>query len=800
MARRTSGVIPNLANGVSQQAPALRLPSQGEEQENRYSTIIDGLKDRPPSEFVAKLKESIAAGAFVHIINRDVNEQYVMITDGTTVEVYDFEGNAKTVTAPAGYTYLSSGVTTPKTDLTALTIHDYTFIVNKKETPAEAVSPISPLRQPEALVNVIAGNYGKKYRIKINGPSVALVTTPDGTGTGDVNQLDTSTIASDLLTALAAAGFDDGVDWQTRRYNNALHIKNLAGDDFDISVEDGQGGNAMKVVKDRTQHFSDLPFNGPDAFVCEVLGDDSTGFDNYWVKIDANGGDNASVAWRETVKPGVKLSLDAATMPHTLVRNADGTFTFNAATWDQRKCGDGDEISPPPSFIGNPITAVYLHRNRLTFLAGENVVASRSGSFFDFYRTTATALLDDDPIDVSASTDKVALLKSAVPYQKQLVVFSDQTQFLLSGNNEQFTPKTVSMLPITNYVSDPTVPPIAVGPSIFFSAVRGDYQAVWEYVVNYSANGPIGDGTETTDTAPSYIPAGMTKLIGTSNENVLCGLTDGDPDGLYVYRFYYQENKKVQSSWSRWTLPGTTILDGAFINSVLFLVVSRDDGVYLEKLQMQPSAKDVGIDFLVHLDRRVHTDDLAAPSYDAGTNLTTYTLPWEPDATTVAVTSAGNEDVLPALQLIVDSFTGATIKLKGDTTASPIWFGNTYERRYRFSDFFVRQSNGAGGSVTVDSGRLQIDYLTISFFKTSYFTVEVTPKGRSTRTYAFTGRTLGDPDNLLGVVPVVSGSKSFPILSRANRVTIDIVTDSWMPSSFVKAIWTGTYNEKAKDF
>ena len=47
--------IPNLINGVSQQPPALRLPTQGETQENGLSDVVDGLKKRPPTKFLNKL-------------------------------------------------------------------------------------------------------------------------------------------------------------------------------------------------------------------------------------------------------------------------------------------------------------------------------------------------------------------------------------------------------------------------------------------------------------------------------------------------------------------------------------------------------------------------------------------------------------------------------------------------------------------------------------------------------------------------------------------------------------------------
>lgn len=790
--RPVEGVLPNLVNGVSQQAPALRLPSQCELQENFYPTIVEGLKDKPPSEFVAKLLDgALTSSAFTHIINRDITERYVVLVDASSVRVWDFDGNEKTVNAPDGFGYLASAAD-PVADLQALTVADYTFIVNKNVLAAMATNT-SPARNPEALINVLEGNYAKTYTILINGVLNGSYTT----SATDPATLDTSTIAANLVTSLVNHGFNTA-PWHVTRYQNAIHIYRDDGVDFTVEIEDGFNGHAMKAVKGRTQHFSDLSYFGPDGFVAEIVGDDTTDFDNYWVKLET--GDGPGV-WKETVKPGTPLSIDPTTMPHTLIREADGTFTFKVATWDDRKCGDGGDLSPDPSFIGRRINDIYFDHDRLGFLADQNSILSRTGSFFDFFRTSATALLDDDPIDVGASHTKVSILRHAVPYQGQLLCFSDQTQFLLAGDSKSLTPKNTSIDPLTEYVSDVKVKPIALGLSVFFAASRGDWEAIWEYIIDTSSGIASGTAGEDTDNVPSYIPAGVYKLAGTSNESVVVALTSGDPSALYVYKYYYQGNqKKLQSAWGRFTLEGATLRNAEFINSVLYVVVERADGVFLEKIRFEPAAKDTGLDFLVHLDQRIHTDQLAPPSYNLNTDTTTYTLPYAANENIVAVTSSGNEDVLPALQLDVLAPSGNTLELQGDTRTWPIWFGYTYERRYRFSPFYVRQQNGSGGTITLERGRTQIYDLTITYNKTAYFTIEVTPEGRQTRTYTFTGRSLGDLNNLIGVVPILSGKKTIPILSRNDRVTIDIINDSWMPSAFVNALWTGKHAENTRDF
>ena len=54
MGRIVNNAIPNLINGVSQQPETLRLSSQATDQENGYSSVVEGLRKRPPTEFVKK--------------------------------------------------------------------------------------------------------------------------------------------------------------------------------------------------------------------------------------------------------------------------------------------------------------------------------------------------------------------------------------------------------------------------------------------------------------------------------------------------------------------------------------------------------------------------------------------------------------------------------------------------------------------------------------------------------------------------------------------------------------------------
>lgn len=137
--------LPNLLNGVSQQPSTLRQTTQGESQVNGFSSIIDGLIKRQPTEHVAKIINSAVSGAAVHVVNRDEDDQYIIVITATsssaTIQAFDLAGNSATVNVPNGTSYLHC--TNPQTDLAFVTVADYTFIVNKTKTVAMTTATVS---------------------------------------------------------------------------------------------------------------------------------------------------------------------------------------------------------------------------------------------------------------------------------------------------------------------------------------------------------------------------------------------------------------------------------------------------------------------------------------------------------------------------------------------------------------------------------------------------------------------------------------------------------------------------------
>ena len=112
---------------MSQQPEILRLENQATAQENGFSGVVEGLKKRPPTKHIAKISSSSLSNAFIHTINRDTSERYIVVITNGSVAVYDINGVSKTVVNQTNATnYLTS--TNPRGEFKALTVNDYTYL------------------------------------------------------------------------------------------------------------------------------------------------------------------------------------------------------------------------------------------------------------------------------------------------------------------------------------------------------------------------------------------------------------------------------------------------------------------------------------------------------------------------------------------------------------------------------------------------------------------------------------------------------------------------------------------------
>lgn len=498
----------------------------------------------------------------------------------------------------------------------------------------------------------------------------------------------------------------------------------------------------------------------------------------------------SSKTYEESAKPGEKFRLDSTTLPLKLYPDSTNTYNYvlDNITWSTRTVGDLS-TTPFPSFVGSTINNMFFYKNRLGFLSGDSVIFSAAGDYFRFFPETARTVLDDSPIDVSTVHTKSAVLKQAVAFNDSLTLFSDQTQFIIE-NAGALTPKTISIIPSTEFESNADVEPVGAGNNLYFTSNKGDYSSIREYFIE--ADTVISNASEITAHVPKYIPKNIVKLATSSNEDILVGLSSEDRSKLYVYKWFTDGQTKLQSSWSTWELPTyASIQDIAVIDSQLYLILNYSDGLYIEKVDLQ-YLNDSGLSYCVRADRKT----TLTGAYDSVTNTTTWTLPYS--VLTSVPLHVVKSSVAPSgkgADITSTRPTVTTVAASGNWSNFPVIVGIPYTMTYEFSPQFVRERDG---TQSIQSGRLQMRTMRLNFENTGFFKVEVTPLARSTYTYEYTGVTLNTAGTIIGEVVLNDGTFRFPLQSKNDRLSIKVQTDSFLPCAFQSAEWEGFYNIRSK--
>ncbi len=769
---RLDKTIGNLFNGVSQQPAILRLDSQCEVEENCLVTLTDGCIKRPPTEFVALLDSVAGTNAFIHTINRDLAERYILVITTDTeepIEIFTVDGvkcNVSYVSSAKTYCTASD----PKTTFKATTVLDHTILVNTSVTCAMSGTPTTA-QTPTGIVFVKQAIDRTTYQVFVDGTKRAEYKT-DFTATDPVATVfDTMDIAEELYNNLVSS---IGGTFNLTLVGSSIILTRKNSAAFTLKTLDGRGDLAIFGFYGEAQKFLDLPPKATNNFVMAITGMDSNAFTRYYVKF--NEGLNT---WEETVKPGIDNSFNATTMPHKIVRTAIvggiPQFEVSAINWSTRTVGDTNSC-PEPSFIGETIRDTFYFKDRLGFLSGENVILSKLGDYFNFWYDSAVQGLDTDLIDVSTSTNIVSTLINAIPYGKNCLLFSEQQQFNLGSGALVFAPKNTSIDPVTSFEYNTSCKPVAVGPNIYFTVKNGTYSAVREYYT--SPDSLLNDASDITIQCPRYIPSDVFCIAASSAKDMLFLLASSEPNTLYVYKFYYANGEKKQSAWNKWIF-ADEILNAAVIGNYLYLVQRKSDEaatpayqVFITKINLENVATD-SLPFRVNLDKQC----LLTGVYNSETNKTVWTLPYnDPDDTFEVVEPEEGNIILNTSKTSIN-----TIEVRGNHSSAPYYVGKNYTSRHQLSELYIPESNG---SVSLQ-GTLSISGISVYYYLTGYFKIKYT--GYTGYNSEVTGEKVFGPkigEAVLGKPNIKTGKMDVTFNSDARTCTIELINDTYLPSNF----------------
>lgn len=477
---------------------------------------------------------------------------------------------------------------------------------------------------------------------------------------------------------------------------------------FTIEVRGGTLNNSLEVIQESVPNVSKLPQQCKDGYIAKVSNTEDSEADDYFVKFVADNGAVGTGSWEETVAPGITAGLDPATMPHALVNNRDGTFSFRTLNqssdpdnyWIDRQAGDLTS-NPDPTFVGKGIKDIFFYRNRLGFIAGENVILSQPADYFNFFIVSAITTSDADPIDIAASDIKPAFLNHVLPIQKGLVLFSESAQFMLFTDSDRFSANTAQLKKLSSYECSPIVRPVDMGTSVMFSTGSAAHTRVFEMVIQDETVPP--KVMEQTRVIPELIPKDINHSSNSSQTGLVTYGKAGDSQ-IFFYKYYDTGTERSQSAWYTWTLTGSFV-HSTYTAGNQFVVTNQNGNYVLNRHEMvtdtvtnrsyQVGTGSIGRRFEATLDNMT----IASASYDSATKISTVTLPYTYDGSTdmVAVFLSGTD---AGVVRVPDSVSGTTATFNNiDLTTGNVAIGYKYITELELPHFYY----------AIDRGKYDID-------------------------------------------------------------------------------------------
>jgi len=637
------------------------------------------------------------------------------------------------------------------------------------------IDPTAPETQPHKTLSEFPSSSSSSAPYE----EVSIVTeTATGTGSAKEQVADSTSIARELYLALtnqSQTGNYTQADTNnaavTSKYSFTLKdgsiiINRNDGKDFFVEAFDGLNGSGLGLVHKEVDALSDLPVRAPDGFRVAVRGDADANEDDYYLRFESNDGQAfGEGGWVEDVGPDLEVAFDANTLPLQLVNTALNTFTLNTTSWLRRKAGD-DETNPFPSFVGKTINNMVFFKNRFGFIFQDVIVLSEAAELFNFFRTTVRTLLDTAPIDITSATANVTDLRSSIAFQENLLLFGNRGQFVLKG--DPLTNDTVTLNAITNYNSDTTSDPLAVGSYVYFPYERGEFLGVQEYSLNATTD--VYDSDEITTQIPAYIPKGDVLFsAGTSSEELLAFATGGKD--IYLYKYFFNGREKVLSSWGKLTM-SFDVIGMHFMKSSLFCVGDKAGQSVISEIKFEELRleSDTTGGFTIHLDLlKKHTFTQSVVTDAVNITIDLGFVPENGDVVEVYD--------LDGRKLNIVSINNNTATIQG--FYKTCFSGLKYNMECTLSEPVFKQGNPPTSS---GLARLILRNGTLFFSEASAFQLEVTPRARDKRIYSYS------PFNInvdaMGSRASEEGKFRFSIYTAAPESVIKIVNSSAFTANF----------------
>ena len=656
-----------------------------------------------------------------------------------------------------------------------------------------------------------------KYKITIAAHSVSKVQANLGLIRPEPTSFDTKTVvtAESILGAIrqqivndTATGnnfTDNGVD----QIGNGIYIKRNSGVSSDAFQINTPVGDLLNVFTNSVKDVADLPSQCKHGYIVKVANSEAEE-DDYYVKFigrqkaDGTYLDGEGV-WEECPEPGVKTTLDAATLPVQLVRQADGTFKVSQIAWENRLVGDTTTV-PEPSFIGKTINKMLFFRNRLVMLSDENVIMSRPGDFYNFWPKSAITYTASDNIDISCSSEYPAIVYDGLQVNSGLVLFTKNQQFMLTTDSDVLSPLTAKINSLSSYNFNFNTNPVSLGTTVAFLDNAGKYTRFFEMTAVLREGEP--NVLEQSKNISKLFPNDI-DLIANSRENSTIFFTTKGTKKLYGFRYYSTGERRVQQAWFEWKLSGN-IQHIAMLDDALYAVAKNSSTYTMQKfsIKLDDNSHTIVEDetYRVHLDNSKtfpHTSlTYVADGHYTKFDHTVANFSGSGQLYAVAVSTGSDKDfngLLAPVSTFDDNGT-TKVKLPGNWTTTDnnkafnVVLGYDFDMEVEFPTIYVGQREGESYRSDIQASLiLQRTKLSLGPSGVYKVTLKRIGKPEYSETYesvkadTYTANTAGiDGEQVVNI----------PIYEKNTNLTLLLNSKHPSPATLYSMNWEGNYSNR----
>ena len=659
-------------------------------------------------------------------------------------------------------------------------------------------------------------------------------------------------IAGQLVAQIDAVIYAAGgrVYWE----ENGFIVHLSSGRAVDFTLTDGADGSGVAMAEKTVTSTEELPgFHWPNKVVRikPERGDAS-----FYVRAVARPG-SYRVRWEECPSTSqapiqTPMLIMAATNPASggtthvgLARTTASGVAYLASNkvlndpsvlgipgFNGRQVGDPDS-SPAPRFFGKQVTWMGMFQDRLCIAAGNTIDMSEVGNYFNFFRTQTLTVPDSDPVSVYALGSETDTIRHSVIFDRSLLLFGDNQQYSIDGRNP-VTPSTSTIIQSSAIEDATDCPPVQGGSLVFFGKRREGSAEIFQMEVGDVADTSnfTGLGLQLSD----YLPGRPAQLLYVASPSTLFVRVSEAPHSIFVFRFIDQNRQRVMDSWSRFDYhPAFGLIFGMFYHDdALYLRVAREAWVdengtlwtggntdrgfdMLERQSLMPSVPglpyldsmrkadrvyyggSVGIDwwgdtypFLA----TVFTRDKIAnylPTDPTPPKFKYWLHGVQPNIKSLAEWDAAFADI-PArdmnycvVGIPFDSYVELTSPVRRDQNGQPIMQGRLTVNKL---DVYYKDAGGFEATVTSTYGGTRQ-------LNSSDWAVTDTAYGKVTA-LRFNGRVLGQAANMVGAIPITTGSTPVFVGRESKDYVCKISSLGWMPLSITRVTWTGQWFYNAR--